>query len=140
LGYKIFSRDDYKTSTTYNKELTEALESKENIVLANTHPDLASRVQWVARAQKLGYKHIRCLIIGTSIQLAFHLNNVRMLYTGNEKLGPIPYFKFRKMWLAPSKDEGFDKIEMLRWRIDPKLFKDERWKKAFFTYSEGIKG
>lgn len=138
-GYKIFSKDDYKKIDKYERDIEAALDNEESVVIANTSPDVASRVRWTARAKKIGYTNIRCLIIGTSIELAYHLNNVRMLYEKTIKFDMVVYYKFRKSLVKPSKDEGFDKIEMIRWRIDPDLFEDKKWHKAFFTYSEGIK-
>jgi len=139
LGYDIYTRDEYSTYRKYECAVEKALKTKKSIVLANTHPTVGSRVRWVAVAKNGGYERISCYIIGASMQLAFHLNNVRMLMDNIEKFTNIVYHKFKKSLTKPSKDEGFDKIATINWRIDPELFKDEKWKKAFLTYSEGIK-
>ena len=137
--YLIVSKDDFKSPTKYDKEVMMNLKAKKNIVIANTSPDSGSRIKWTMIAKSCGYKNITCVVIGTSIQLAYHLNNVRMLITKTAKLDVFPYYKFRKSYIPPSSVEGFTEIIKLRWRIDPDLLKDPKWKKAFLMYSEGVK-
>lgn len=63
--------------------------------------------------------------------LAEHLNNLRVLRTGCQKIPPVAYATFRKSFVPPALSEGFDSIEQIT--FSPQ-FDDEEHSRLFQQY------
>lgn len=64
-------------------------------------------------------------------ELAEHLNNLRVLRTGCDKIPPVAYATFRKNYVEPTLAEGFDSIEKCTFRPE---FEDEDHQLLFKQY------
>lgn len=108
-----------------------------SIVIDNTNPDVTSRYKYISIAKKYKYK-IRAIIMNTDIKIAQHLNNVRHVYSNGTipKISSIVYNIFNKKYIKPLEEEGFDKIEKIKFCLDLEYFNDPMWKKAFMLLSE----
>lgn len=137
-GYVSVNKDLCKTKKKCMDMAREALEGGKSVVIDGTNPDVLSRMEYTSLAQEYGYKHIRCIIINTDIELAKHLNNVRHVYSNGEipKISDIVYNIFRKNYVKPQKSEHFDVIETVNFAFDKDKLNDPLWKKIFMKYSE----
>lgn len=136
--YVHINQDTCKTKTKCISLTKEALEQNKSVVIDNTNPDVLSRMTYTALAEDYGYTHIRCIILGTDIALAKHLNNVRHVYSHGAiaKISDITYNIFLKNYVLPQPTEHFDKIERVDFQFDLDYLKDPYWKRIFMRYSE----
>jgi bifunctional polynucleotide phosphatase/kinase len=137
-GYVHINQDTCKTKTKCIKLTVEALEKKKSVVIDNTNPDVISRMTYTSLAQEHGYKHIRCIILNTDVELAKHLNNVRHVYSNGaiRKITDMVYNIFKKNYVKPLETEHFDSIEKVDFEFDPTYLDDPHWKKIFMRWSE----
>lgn len=137
-GYVHINQDTCKTKKKCLDMTNEALEKKKSVVIDNTNPDVLSRMQYTSLAQEHGYKHIRCIILNTDIEIAQHLNNVRHVYSKGKipKISDIVYNIFKKNFVRPQKTEHFDVIETVNFVFDKEKLNDPLWKKIFMRESE----
>lgn len=137
-GYVHISQDVCKTKQKCLELAEKALAKKKSVVVDNINPDVLSRMAYTSLAKKHGYKHIRCIILNTDIEMARHLNNVRHVYSGGSvhKITDTVYNIFKKNYVRPSKIENFDRIETVDFYFDRDKLKDPRWKKIFMMWSE----
>lgn len=103
----------------------------------NTNPKISSRRVYVELAKKNKIR-VRCFEMNVSKELAFHLNNLRVINKERKHLSDavnnIPIHSFYKYYEAPSKeDEGFD--EIVRINFVPGPFVNEKDKKIFYMLS-----
>jgi bifunctional polynucleotide phosphatase/kinase len=110
--------------------------SNKTIIVDNTNYDTNKRFEYIRIAKENGYKKITCIWITTPIEIAKHMNNVRMLYSGETKVPNIAYAIYTKNFKEPSKKEGFTNIIQLPFMIDKKMLKDKKWLKCFKILSE----
>lgn len=136
--YVHINQDICKTKVKCLKLAKVAFEKGKSVVVDATNPDVLSRMQYTSLAKKYGYKHIRAIIMDTSIDIAKHLNNVRHVYSNGNipKITNIAYGVFRKNFVRPQKSEYFDKIENIGFIFDKAKLEDPIWKKIFMRYSE----
>ena len=137
-GYVHISLDICKSKPQCLSQTKKALEKKKSVVIDNTNPDVLSRMTYTSLAQECGYKHIRCIIMNTDIEIAKHLNNVRHVYSNGmiPKISNIVYNIFKKNYVKPQKSEHFDKIETVDFMFDKENLNDPVWKKIFMRWSE----
>ena len=137
-GYVHINQDVCKTKDRCLSEATEAIKSGQSVIIDNTNPDIASRKPYIDVALKNSYKHIRCIILDTSIELAKHLNNTRHVYSGGliPKINNIVYHIYKKKYSEPSTKESFDLIEHVNFSFDPTKLDDPIWKRIFMMWSE----
>jgi len=135
-GYEWVNQDTLKTKAKVKKAIESALKSKKSVVVDKTHPDRASRAEWIAIGKK--YKaHIRLFNMMTEREVAEHMNMVRLKITKDVKklVGRIPYNIFYKKVREdeePSKDEGFDEIVQIDFVPQ---FKDEKERKRWLQFN-----
>ncbi|AYV85279.1 MAG: hypothetical protein Satyrvirus9_5 [Satyrvirus sp.] len=137
-GYVHINQDICKTKNKCMEMAEKALEKGELVVVDNTNPDVLTRMAYTTLAKKNGYKHIRAIIIGTGLEIAKHLNNVRHVYSGGiiPKINDITYNIFKKNFVKPQETEHFDKIETIDFNFDMDGLKDPVWKKIFMRLTE----
>lgn len=137
-GYVHINRDICVSNLKCLSYTAEALKSGKNVVIDNTNPDVDSRAPYIAEALKYSYKHIRCIVLTTPIELARHLNNVRHTYSGglDPKINSIVYNIYKKKYEKPSKNESFDVIEYVDFEFDFNKLNDPLWKRLFMMWSE----
>lgn len=137
-GYIHINQDTCKTKAKCLALAEQALEEKKSVVVDNTNPDVLSRMTYTSLAQEHDYKHIRCIILNTDIEIAKHLNNVRHVYSNGTipKINNMVYNIFKKNYVKPQKSEQFDKIETVDFVFDTSKLEDPVWKKIFMRLSE----
>lgn len=140
-GYVHINQDTCKTKAKCLSMAEEAMTKHQSLVIDNTNPDIPSRMAYTSMAVKYKYKHIRCIILKTDIELAKHLANVRHLYSGGtvHNINPIVYHVYLKHFMKPQTEEHFDEIETVNFDFDRGHFKDPIWKKFFEMYTESLK-
>ncbi|KAL5017466.1 hypothetical protein ScPMuIL_007055 [Solemya velum] len=110
-NYTIVNRDTLKTMDKCAKAAAETLKSGKSVVIDNTNPSTTARSDFIQVAKKQGVP-CRCFWMKTSLELAHHLNYVRMNQT-NGKVRRVPdvgYGVFKKNFEAPTKAEGFSDV------------------------------
>ena len=130
------------TCKSINKciQLTEeGMKKNVNIIVDNTNPTADTRKHYIDLAKKYEY-HVVCLVMQTTIDEAYHMNNVRhLLSTGLiPKIPDIVYFTFRKYYKEPNMSEGFDEIIKVPFFINKDVLDNKKWLRAFKLLSETI--
>jgi len=136
--YVHINQDICRTKKKCMDMATTAMEEDKRIVIDNTNLDIGSRMEYTTLAKKHSYKHIRCIILNTDIELAKHLNNVRHVYSNGliPKISNIVYSMCKKKFIEPKANEFFDKIEHIDFTFDMKKFRDPLWQRIFMRWSE----
>ncbi len=109
FDYVHINQDKCKTKKKCIDSTIAALEDKKSVVIDNTNPDVISRMNYTSLAKKYGYKHIRCIVLNTDIDIAMHLNNVRHVYSGGKipKISNIVYNIYKKKFCTTTKNGTF---------------------------------
>lgn len=133
-NYCRLNLDQIKSQKILLDKLDQLLKAGKSVVVDNTNLDVVTRYSYIALATKYKYKHIRAIIMTTSIDLAIHLNNVRHIYSDGTiaKIPDIVYNISKKKYIEPGIYEGFDKIDKVNMIINPT---DRKWEKCFKIYS-----
>lgn len=137
-GYVAINQDSLRTKIACEKLVDLSIKENKSIVVDATNPNVYSRMFYTLKAFNAGYKHIRCIIMNTDIDLSKHLNNVRHVYSNGEikKVNNIVYNLFAKNYVRPQKSEKFDLIENVNFVFIKKFLDDDRWRKIFMMRSE----
>ena len=135
--YVYVNQDTLKTKAKCVSTAKTALGSGKSVVIDNTNVDDANRIVYVQMALENGYKHIRCIVFDIDLNLAKHLNNVRHIYSDGAipKIADVSYNVLAKKYVAPEKEDHFDKIETIKFCLDPEKLKDKEWKRVFMQLS-----
>lgn len=108
LKYEIISGDELKTLSKILKRCKEILSNGKSVVIDSTNGKKGNR----ARIIKLGKEYniyIRCILFMMDISRAMELNKVRYIET-NKKVPNIAFYKYRKDYIKPSLDDGYNEI------------------------------
>lgn len=135
-GYIYINHDTLKKSFSWTVANAAFIDDK-SVVVDNTNASIASRKEYIETAVHYKYKHIRCIIINTDIDLAKHLNNVRHVFSNGKipLVSKIAYNIYKNNFVFPSKLENFDKIEIVDFIPDIERFNDPTWKRIFMKRS-----
>ncbi len=136
-AYVHINQDTCKTKKKCLEMVTQAMTQAQSIVIDNTNPDTQSRLTYTSLAKKYHYKHIRSIIINTDVELAFHLNNTRHVYSGGlvPKISHIVYHMYKNKYSKPTDEEHFDRIEKVNFSFDMEKLSDPVWKRIFMQWS-----
>lgn len=115
-----------------------AMKKNKSVVIDNTNVDMESRRPYIDIALEYNYTKIRAIIMKTDPDLSTHLNIVRHIYSDGKisQINPIALRGIRKRYLKPEKYEHFDKIETVKFQLDPELLADKKFKKIFLKWTE----
>jgi bifunctional polynucleotide phosphatase/kinase len=107
--YKIIHGDTYKTSKKMIQVAEDYLKTHPNhsIVFDATHPSRAKRAEYIEFAKRLNYS-VRCIHVTTSLEDAYARNMQR---PADKQIPRIVYYKYRKAFEEPMRDEGCDVIK-----------------------------
>lgn len=137
--YTHINQDICKTKKRCLDMAETAFKTSKSVVVDNTNLDVGSRTEYINLAKSYKYKHIRCIVLNTDIELAKHLNNVRHVYSNGvtPKISGIVYAMCKKKYTEPSDaDELFDAIEYVDFEFDIEKLKDPVWERIFMRWSE----
>lgn len=132
-SYEHINQDTLKTKQKCINVATKCISQKKNIVIDSLNSSVDKRQEYIRLAKDY---NVRCIIMETPIELAYHLNNVRYM-TGRceNKIPSIVYYSYRKNYEPPDHSEGIHEIIHVNPRID---FSDKEFKRQFYMYSESF--
>nr|XP_054763996.1 bifunctional polynucleotide phosphatase/kinase-like [Lytechinus pictus] len=123
-GYEWINRDTLNTPAKCFKATEAAISAGKNVVIDNTNPSKSARADYIDLAKEAGYV-VRCFIMDTPLELAFHMNMYRQSLTegGVRRIPQVAYNIYKKNYMAPTLDEGFKTIEKIR--FEPRFNSDK---------------
>ncbi|XP_791366.2 bifunctional polynucleotide phosphatase/kinase [Strongylocentrotus purpuratus] len=135
-GYVWINRDTLNTPAKCLRATEEAMEAGKNVVIDNTNPSRSARADYIDLAKEEGYV-VRCIIMDTPLELAFHMNMYRQsLSEGSiRRIPEVAYNIYKKKYEAPSQDEGFETIEKVQ--FVPKFKSDKE--RTLFLHKTDMK-
>lgn len=107
-GYEYVNQDELKKKEMCVKRAKEFISKGKSVVIDNTNPSSETRKLYVELARDFGVS-IRCFYFNVSMELARHLNKLRLLKTG-KKVPAIAFNSFKKHFEMPTKGEGFEDV------------------------------
>jgi len=131
-GYVRVNRDTLKTQAKCRKAAEAAFSEGKSVVVDNTNPSRAVRSEYIQIAEDNKIP-VRCFYFDTNLELANHLNYVRVKETngGVRRIPPVGYHMYNKNFNEPDLSEGFSDIVAVTFTPD---FKNEEHKKMFFLF------
>jgi predicted kinase len=108
--YKRINLDTLKTRGKEDVTILLALEKGENVIVDNTNTTRRSRKRYVDTAKAHGIP-VRSVYLECSLDLALERNASR---GGKERVPDRAVKFYHRILEPPSKDEGFDSIEIIR--------------------------
>jgi len=129
-GYERVNRDTLGTAAKCHKAAQDALSEGVSVVVDNTNPSSSARAEYILIAKKFKIP-VRCFHFTTDIEIAEHLNHVRVRESsGNTKKIPaVAYNSFKKNFEPPSPSEGFS--EIIQIDFIPDFRGDDEFEKIF---------
>ena len=107
LTHKRINLDTLKTRKKEWKYFTELLESDENIVIDNTNTTIEVRNKFIDAAKEKDYT-IKAIVFRISTELALERNAKR-----ENRVPKLAIYTAVRKLEEPSKDEGFEEIEVI---------------------------
>lgn len=132
-GFGYINADTMGTIANCLSAFEEKLKDGCSVIVDNTNLTVEIRKRYIDIAKTFGFK-IRCLFFNTPFEICRH-NNILRNYLSNNKISIIPkiaYYKFKKILVEPTLDEGFYKIEEHNFKLDEKVVR----KIDYFQYME----
>ena len=135
-GYEWLNQDVLKTKAKMKKAITTALKGKKSVIVDKTHPDRASRREWMDIGKSMN-AHIRLFNMTTPREIAEHNNMVRVRVSRNQrtKVSSVVYHTFYKKAREDeelSLKEGFDEIVHIDFVPE---WKDENERKMWMQFT-----
>ena len=135
-NYIRINQDNLKNKKKCFEKAIEAIKDNNNIVIDNTNPQKNIREEYIKIAKDNNYK-VRAFIMKVNKDLAFHLNNLRIINNErkhfSEAVNQIPIHTFFKNYEEPKFNEGFDDIVQVNFVPGP--FQSEKDKEIFYMFS-----
>lgn len=135
-NYIRINQDNLKNKKKCFEKAIEAIKDNNNIVIDNTNPQRNIREEYIKIAKDNNYK-VRAFIMKVNKDLAFHLNNLRIINNErkhfSEAVNQIPIHTFFKNYEEPKFNEGFDDIVQVNFVPGP--FQSEKDKEIFYMFS-----
>ena len=135
-NYIRINQDNLKNKKKCFEKTIEAIKDNNNIVIDNTNPQRNIREEYIKIAKDNNYK-VRAFIMKVNKDLAFHLNNLRIINNErkhfSEAVNQIPIHTFFKNYEEPKINEGFDDIVQVNFVPGP--FQSEKDKEIFYMFS-----
>lgn len=128
--YDYYNSDDANYKFSISK-LESSLKKNKNIVIDSLAFSLQKRKLIIDLIKKYDYQNITCITMTADLSYSLHLNNVRHLTTGQDKIPKIAYNVYKKNYTKPSKKEGFTRILNYDACLSEKVINDKEWMKAF---------
>ena len=130
-GYICINQDKLKYKSLCIKETKKQLSTGNRVVIDNTNPDVKTRQLYIDIANSYNIP-TRCFYLNVDMELAQHLNNLRMITQNIEKISSIAYYAYRKKFELPTLEEGFQEIVNINFVPE---FKTNLEEKIFYQYS-----
>jgi bifunctional polynucleotide phosphatase/kinase len=110
-GYERVNRDTLGTAAKCLKVAKDTLDEGVSVIIDNTNPSVSGRSDYInlARSQNIP---VRCFYFQTSLELAAHLNYVRVRETGGKvrRIPEVAYKMYKKNFEPPTTEEGITEI------------------------------
>jgi len=131
-GYVRVNRDTLGTPAKCKKAMEAAFLEGSSVVIDNTNPQSSARAEYIQVAQSRNIP-VRCFYFTTSLEVANHLNHLRVRETNGvtRRIPPVAYHTYNKNFEEPCKSEGFDEIITVSFAPD---FPNEKLKEWFLCY------
>src|SRR5207248_2241054 len=97
------SNDETPKKSQLQRRYQAALQAGQSIVMDNTHPERASRADWIQQAKAHGYQ-IGCYFFQFPKLLALHLNQMR-IQMGQKQIPDIAIHSYYKRLVPPTLEE-----------------------------------
>ena len=132
-GYLDIEKDKIKIKQKYMSMTKNAINTKKNILIDSTNPDVSSRKLFIDLCKKNDYE-IKCIYFNISRNLSEHLNNFRMKLSNGikKKIESVVYNVYDKKFVLPNIKEGFNSIINVNFVPEFKCQKDSE---LFYQYS-----
>lgn len=116
-NYEYINQDTLKTAKKCISEAEKCMINNKKIVIDNTNPSAKVRQPYITLAKNYGYK-VRAIDFKVTKEMAMHNNYFRHIQTGKNIVPNIVYNIYNKNYAEPTKEEGFDKIEKLQFKLE----------------------
>lgn len=126
-GYVHINQDTLKTKAKCMKEIQRALLEGKSVIVDNTNPSATVRKEFLSIAKSHNV-NARCFLMELDEALAHHLNFYREKTERIRRIPDVAFHIFRKHFIEPSVEEGFDAVIKVPWIP---LFADEKQRKLF---------
>ena len=126
--YVHVSRDVCGSMEKCISEVKKSIKTK-SVVIDNTNPKAENRERFITLAQT-EHVPVRCFYFNYDKKLTYHLNEFRKTVGGNS-VPQIAYNTYYKSFEKPKEEEGFDEIVEIPFRINNKMFKNDKERKLF---------
>jgi len=129
-GYHRVNRDNLGTQAKCLAAASDALSEGLSVIVDNTNPSASGRSEYIDLAKKFKIP-VRCFHFTTSIDIATHLNFVRVRESQGQvrRIPVVAYRMYKKNFSKPSVSEGFTEIQEIDFIID--LKDDPDYEKLF---------
>jgi bifunctional polynucleotide phosphatase/kinase len=107
--YTILHGDDLKTAAKIKRETIRVLKEGKSVVIDATNPTVEKRSVYINLAKMFNVK-TRCIHVNTSFDESLYRNNLRIAKAVVPK---IAYYVYRKSFVPPNKQEGFQVFTVL---------------------------
>ena len=117
FNYNIVNNDSSKSFAKTKKEFINNLSQNKSVIIDNTNSSKKNRKVFIELAKNYKY-NIRCIWIQCSLQLSYHLNQMRTEISGKKSIPKVAYYTFRKYFEEPTLDEGINEIIPIQFILD----------------------
>jgi len=132
-GYVWVNRDTLHTIQKCVAIALDAINDGSSVVIDNTNPSKESRRVFLDLAKSNNIP-ARCFVFKTDLEIAEHLNFVRVRMTEGavRRIPEIAYNTYKKNWEEPHPEEGFSEIKQIPF---VPIFESEDHQKFFTQYT-----
>jgi len=109
-NYTIINQDTLKTFAKCTSEAAKQMKLNKSIIIDATNPTKEVRKKWIDLADIYSYD-VQIVVMTTTMEHAMHNNIYRSITVPDaSRIPDIVYFKYRKVYEAPTDDEGASSI------------------------------
>lgn len=119
----ILSKDDH--GSKIDRMFTASIKAEEHVILDNTNPEASKRAKYIQEAQTAGYYCMAVQIDIPKVQ-STHMCHMRV-QQGGKYIPLVARHTYYKRMEAPSHDEGFKAIEVIKGVVFYPEVPDEYW-------------
>jgi bifunctional polynucleotide phosphatase/kinase len=133
LGYVRVNRDTLGDQNKCLAAARQAFQQGKSVVVDNTNPGVDARSKYIELAKQFGAP-VRAFVMGTSRELAEHLNLVREKMTkgATKRIPDIAYNTYFKNHAVPSTAEGISSVVTIDWLPE---FANAQERKLFLQFT-----
>ncbi|XP_071505647.1 uncharacterized protein F21D5.5-like [Diadema antillarum] len=133
-GYTWVNRDTLNTPAKCLKATADAIQAGKCVVVDNTNPSKSTRGDYIDLAKEAGYT-VRCFMMQTPLELAFHMNMYRQSLTEGDtrRIPAVAYNMYKKNFEMPKTSEGIAEIREISFMPH---FESEADKSMFLKWTD----